>query len=119
VCEELFFRGYLLGALKNRWPAWAAILATSLLFGVFHLSVGGLAAVERVVTSTFLGLVLGWMCWRTGTIWPGVATHTVHNGLLLSLAYWPDLLPGGKQTADSGHLPLTWIAAAAVVSFAA
>ena len=116
ACEEFFFRGYLLGALRKRWPAWGAILATAVLFGVFHLSVGGLAAVERVVTSTFLGLVLGWLCWRTGSIWPGVVTHTLHNGLLLSLAYWKDKLPWGREASDAGHLPAAWIAGAAVLT---
>ena len=116
ACEEFFFRGYLLGGLRGRWPAWAAILATAVLFGVFHLSVGGVAAVERVITSTFLGLVLGWLCIRTGSIWPGVATHCLHNGILLSLAYWREKLPFGEQAAESGHLPTAWIAAAAGVA---
>lgn len=110
VMEEFFFRGYLLGALRRHWPAWGAIGATALLFGLFHLSVGGLAAVERVVSSTFLGVVLGWICWRTGSIWPGVVTHTLHNGLLLSMAYWRDLLPGGNMVVDSHHLPASFIA---------
>jgi sodium transport system permease protein len=114
--EEFFFRGYLLGALRNRWPAWAAISATALLFGVFHLSVGGLAAVERVVTSTFLGLVLGWLCWRTRSIWPGVVTHSLHNGILLSLAYWKDKLPGGAMASESGQLPAMLTLSAAALS---
>lgn len=116
ICEEFFFRGYLLGALKSRWPAWAAIAATAALFGVFHLSVGGIAAMERVITSTFLGLVLGWLCWQAGSIWPGVVTHTLHNGLLLSLGYWKDRLPFGEQATDSGHLPIAWVASAAAVA---
>jgi len=116
LCEEFFFRGYLLGSLKNRWPAWAAIAATSILFGVFHLSVGGVAAVERVITSTFLGLALGWLCWQSGSIWPSVLTHSLHNGLLLSLAYWKEQLPFGEQAAESGHLPAAWIGSAALVA---
>jgi sodium transport system permease protein len=116
LCEEFFFRGYLMGALRRRWPAWSVIGATAILFGVFHLSVGGLAAVERVITSTFLGLVLGVMCWRTGSIWPGVLTHTLHNGLVLSLGIWKDKLPQYEVASLSGHLPPLWIGMAAIAA---
>ena len=33
IAEELFFRGYLLGALRGRLPAWAAICLTGAAFG--------------------------------------------------------------------------------------
>ena len=88
IAEELFFRGYLLGALRGKVPAWFAIVITGLVFGVFHASVGGLIAVERVLSSTLLGVVLGWICWVTGSVYPGMVLHVLHNGLMLSLVYF-------------------------------
>jgi len=83
VGEEFFFRGYLLGALRGNLRAWAGIGLTGVVFGLFHASVGGLVAVERIVSSTFLGLVLGWICWRRGSVLPGMLLHRLHHGLML------------------------------------
>jgi membrane protease YdiL (CAAX protease family) len=56
VCEEFLYRGFAM-AVFFRWglPAWIAVLASSLLFGLAHLyqGRGGLAA------TTILGLLFG------------------------------------------------------------
>lgn len=107
VCEELFFRGYLLNSLRGRVPAAAAIAISALIFGLFHLSVGGLAAVERVFTSAFLGVVLGYLFWRTGSVWPGVLVHILHNSTSVALALFSDQLKG-SWLEHSGETHLAW-----------
>src|SRR5262249_56297190 len=87
VLEELFFRGYLFSALCAASPPRTAIVVSALLFGLFHL-VGPLLIVERGVTSTLLGLLLGWLAWRTGSVVPGMILHALHNTSLLLLAYY-------------------------------
>ena len=54
IFEELCFRGFIFGALQTRLTAVWTIVASALLFGVFHeiLSPG------RLLPSTFLGLAL-------------------------------------------------------------
>jgi uncharacterized protein len=56
VCEEFLYRGFAMAAFL-RWglPAWIAVVASSLLFGLAHLyqGRGGLAA------TTILGLLFG------------------------------------------------------------
>jgi membrane protease YdiL (CAAX protease family) len=117
ICEEWFFRGYLLGALRGRAPAWLAIAATAIVFGLFHASLGGVIMVERVLSSTALGLVLGWLCWISRSVFPGMLLHALNNGLLLSLAYWGDGLKSlGLDVQDQQHLPLKWLLAAAVLT---
>ena len=74
VCEEFLYRGFAMAAFL-RWglPAWIAVVASSLLFGLAHLyqGKGGLAA------TTILGLLFGAtrivvvslipvMCWHIG-----------------------------------------------------
>jgi ABC-2 type transport system permease protein/sodium transport system permease protein len=117
VVEELFFRGYLLGSMRGRLPAWLAITFTALAFGLFHASVGGLVALERVLSSTFLGLVLGWVCWTSRSVLPGMIVHALNNALVVSLAYGGD---GFKQlgwdVADQRHLPAAWLTAAAAAA---
>ncbi len=82
VFEEICFRGFILQALLGRLAPWMAIFTSALLFGVFHVLVNGVLMTERLIPSTFLGVVLGWVAWRSGSILPGMALHVCHNGLV-------------------------------------
>jgi ABC-2 type transport system permease protein/sodium transport system permease protein len=69
----------------------------------------------RLLTSTFLGLVLGYVRMRTGSIIPGIVLHMVHNGLLLTIAYWhEDLRASGWGLEEQQHLPIPWLALSAL-----
>jgi ABC-2 type transport system permease protein/sodium transport system permease protein len=117
IAEELFFRGYLLGATRGKLPASIAIGLTGLVFGLFHASVGGLIAVERVLSSTLLGFMLGWICWTTGSVFPGMVLHVMNNGLLLSLLYFgPQLQERGWDVEDQSYLPLPFVLTTTIVA---
>lgn len=111
LSEEFFFRGFLQSALLDRFEPKKAILVSSVLFGAFHLIAKDGLAIERLPPSTLLGLVLGWICYRTGSIFPGMALHMMHNGLLTSLAYHQDDLKRmGWGVSTEEHVPLKWLA---------
>jgi CAAX protease family protein len=76
LCEELLFRGLVFAALAR-----FAVPGSAVLFALAH---GIPALIPPVLVA---GLVLGELRRRTGSIWPGVATHaTVNTGsILLSL----------------------------------
>ncbi|HEV8059863.1 MAG TPA: ABC transporter permease subunit/CPBP intramembrane protease [Gemmataceae bacterium] len=116
LVEELFFRGYLLAALLSTGrPIWA-ITASALLFGLFHLLVLDYLAIERFIPTTLLGLLLAWITWKTGTIWPGVAMHVTHNTLLTLMGYYePTLEETGWVPSADKHLPPSLYACAAVL----
>jgi ABC-2 type transport system permease protein/sodium transport system permease protein len=108
VLEELFFRGYLFSALLTASRPRTAILTSAILFGIFHLVTAGGLAVERLAPSTLLGIVLGWICWKCGSVVPGVLLHAVHNSLLVSLGlYEPWLKEWGWSAGADEHLPMT------------
>lgn len=114
VFEELFFRGYLYRTFAKTASTQYVILLTAVLFGAFHV-VTGTGAAERFLPSTFLGLILGWVCWRTGSVFPGMLLHACHNGLLLMIAYYRDELAArGWGIEERTHLPISWLAAATV-----
>lgn len=126
ACEEFFFRGYLFAAFRSKMNGWQTVLLTSLLFGVFHVVTSAALAPERFLPSTFLGLILGVIAWRTRSIWPGVLLHVVHNGLLLSMAYYrkelaaagwglEEVADGQWGAGDPSHLPIQWLAVAGLV----
>lgn len=115
VFEEFFFRGVFFSSLRRVLSPWRTIVATALMFGLFHVIAAGVLAPERFLPSTFLGLVLGWVRARTGSVWPCIVLHTLHNGLLLSIVYWRDELAArGIGVEESAHLPAAWLAVAAV-----
>jgi ABC-2 type transport system permease protein/sodium transport system permease protein len=107
LVEELFFRGYLFAALEKSLRPRDAILASAVLFGLFHVLVTDVLVPERLIPSTLMGLVLGWVRWRSGSVWPGMLLHLAHNGAIVLLALYSE--PG----AEPQHLPWTWILAAA------
>jgi sodium transport system permease protein len=120
IGEEFFFRGYLLGAFRGRLPAWAAIGLTAAIFGLFHASVFGLIALERVLASTLLGLALGYVCWITRSVFPGMILHAINNSLMLSLAYYgPQLQAWGWDAQNQRYLPLSLVATTTVVALVA
>jgi membrane protease YdiL (CAAX protease family) len=71
--EEAFFRGILQPAFCKRWKPWLSILVTSSLFGLLHI------APPAIVMATVLGLWLGLVAWRIGSIIPGILTHLLVN----------------------------------------
>jgi ABC-2 type transport system permease protein/sodium transport system permease protein len=105
IFEELCFRGFIFGAMRTRLSGPLTIIASALLFGVFHeiLSPG------RLLPSTFLGLVLGCVRWRSGSIWPGIVLHAMNNGLLMTISHYRDELAArGWGVEEQTHLPIAW-----------
>lgn len=79
VAEELFFRGVLFGALR-RYGVWVAVIASALLFGLAH----GVNVVLPV--AVVLGALSALLYERSGSIWPSMVAHGVHNALGFALA---------------------------------
>jgi ABC-2 type transport system permease protein/sodium transport system permease protein len=110
LTEELFFRGFVFGAIRSKQTAARSIAASALLFGLFHLVTTNQVIFERFVASTLLGFVLGWLRARSGSLLPGIVLHACHNGLLISLfAYRDQLKALGIGAEEQSHLPAVWL----------
>lgn len=113
VIEELCFRGYLFAAFSRVMSPVRTIALTAFLFGMFHVLTGGTLLLERFVPSTLLGVIIGWVAYRTGSVLPGILMHFVHNGLLEMAGHYKDQLVGwGLDAEEQSHLPFTWLATA-------
>jgi membrane protease YdiL (CAAX protease family) len=109
LAEEYFFRGVLQNALgEARVRARGAIVGVAILFSAFHFDpVGFVARVE-------LGVLFGWLFWRTGSLWPAVFAHAANN-LVTTVLFFVALQGGeaaAEQTAREGVLQV--VAACAV-----
>jgi ABC-2 type transport system permease protein/sodium transport system permease protein len=113
IFEELFFRGYLYTALAKQRNAWMAIALSALLFAGFHVISGGLTD-ERFLPSLFIGLILGYLRWQSGSVLPGMMAHACHNGLLLAVVMYRDRIDLDRWFAtEQRHLPALWLVGAA------
>ena len=74
LVEELVFRGAVLRALL-RWKSnpWVGIIISSVLFAASHMNP------VQMPHAFLVGLLLGWMYYRTDSIVPGVVYHWVNN----------------------------------------
>jgi len=77
IAEEILHRGLIYrGLADTRFGAFGAILLTSLVFGLGHAPGFGW---PRVVGTTCVGLLLGWLRWHTGNTSVGIVAHAVMN----------------------------------------
>ena len=106
VLEEVLFRGILLTGLLRNYRPWVAILQSALLFGVFHMNP------VQTVSAGLMGIVVGWLYYRTKSLLLCIVLHALNN----LLALWANLHPttkATKQVADAFASP--WHYAAAVL----
>jgi membrane protease YdiL (CAAX protease family) len=79
LIEEIAFRGVALAALRPVQGTFWALVWTSLLFGLFHLSLAILLPIS------LLGIVFGLARLLSGSLWGGLFIHCLHNALTLWL----------------------------------
>ena len=76
-----------------------------------------MAAFDRLIPTTVMGLLLGFLAYKSNSIWPGVTLHAIHNAIVGFLAYYqPQLSKLRWFPGETDPIPITWIAAAAFVS---
>jgi sodium transport system permease protein len=82
ICEEIFFRGMLQGILRKSLPKQKLIIVIGILFGVFHLSM------FRFLPTGLLGILLAYLTLASGSIFPSMCLHFMHNGYYLAASYY-------------------------------
>ena len=89
LTEELFFRGFVFAGLVHRLGVTGAAVTSAIIFSAIHIEPG-------VLIPIFItGLLLAWLYYRTGSLWPSIAAHAGQNGAaLLATIYGPTLSLG-------------------------
>ena len=85
--EELAFRGVIFGLLGRSLDPRETILFSAVAFGLLHLSV------PMLLTHVPLGIYLGWLRHRSGSLYPSMFAHFLHNALVVTAEVWA-LWPG-------------------------
>jgi len=75
ICEEIAFRGFILSGLRHLGSKWQAIVLSSLFFGLAHM------VLQQSITATIVGCVIAYIAIQSGSLWPCMAYHVVHNAM--------------------------------------
>lgn len=75
VCEELFFRGFVLAGVRSAMGKATAVTIVAIAFGLFHYSA------HRMALTTALGVLLGVLAVQYRSVWPCIVAHVMHNGM--------------------------------------
>lgn len=73
ILEEILFRGIILDGYLKRYKPWHGILISAFLFALIH---GNLA---QGVGAFMLGILFGWIYWKTNSIIPCIILHFINN----------------------------------------
>ncbi len=86
VGEEIFFRGFLFGGLRNRHGVFWGILLSSLIFGAFHMSI------VKLLPTAMLGACFAYIGYRSGSIYIGMFLHFFNNLISMAVSKYPEQL---------------------------
>ncbi|NDV57692.1 CPBP family intramembrane glutamic endopeptidase [Bacteroides sp. 519] len=110
ILEELLFRGAITKVLLQKYNPTKAIILSALIFGIIHINP------IQVVSAFLMGLLLGWIYYKTASLIPCILIHIINNSLsvYLSLKY-PDVETTKELFAGSEYY---FIVAGALIIFA-
>ncbi len=111
LIEEMLFRGLLQKALEAQFEPAYAVFLSALIFAIFH---GPIWMVQVAV----IGVLFGYIAWRSQSIFPGVVVHALHN--LFSLIWTNVAQPESLWNLAfdwRGHVHPTLLAVAACLIF--
>lgn len=104
IAEELLFRGAVLGSLLAWKPIqskpWIAVLLSAAIFSLIHLNPAQMPGAFAI------GLLYGWLVYRTGSLLPGIVGHVFNNSLVCILAMLPEEEDSAETVAEMFGSPL-------------
>ena len=95
VCEEIFFRGFLLSAFRNNKKSYkSAIIITGILFGFMHMDF------IRMIPTGILGISFAYAVCKTNSIFIGMIMHFLNNGLAVLISHYTANLELAKEGSE-------------------
>ncbi|MBE3578727.1 MAG: CPBP family intramembrane metalloprotease [Caldanaerobacter subterraneus] len=80
-CEEIFMRGLVMRSFEMRGSIKSVVI-TAILFAMLHLNV------QNFLSILFLGTILGYVVYRTDSIFAGMIVHFTNNAISTILSYF-------------------------------
>lgn len=103
ICEELFFRGYMLGHARSTWNVHVSIWVVAAIFSFIHFQIPGFFA------RFLLGGFLGYFVVYGGSLFSSIAAHFTFNGIAILAQALSDPetpVPSGEAARPAWYLAL-------------
>lgn len=82
ICEELFFRGFILTSFRNNKKSYTgAIIASGILFGMMHMDF------IRIIPTSILGISFAYAVCKTNSIGVSMFMHFLNNGFAVVVSH--------------------------------
>ena len=95
VCEEIFFRGFILTSFKNNKKSYrGAIIFSGILFGLMHMDF------IRVVPTSILGIAFAYAVCKTNSIAVSMFMHFLNNGFAVVVTHISSKFSDNVQTTE-------------------
>ena len=95
ICEEIFFRGFILTSFKNNKKSYrGAIIFSGILFGLMHMDF------IRVVPTSILGIAFAYAVCKTNSIAVSMFMHFLNNGFAVVVTHISSKFSGNIQTTE-------------------
>lgn len=133
IFEELLFRGVLFRSVETWFGSWAALVVSSLVFGLTHLMNPHGTIEGALFIAVEAGILLAAAYMLTQGLWLGIGFHVAWNytqsaifsgvvsgneparGLIRSTVRGPDLLTGGSFGVESSVISLVLCTSTGIV----
>lgn len=96
VCEELFFRGYMLGHARTKWNVHISVWVIAIIFSFIHLQALGF------FSRLLLGGFLGYFVVYGGSLYSSIAAHFVFNATAILAQAFVNPSDAEAISADAG-----------------
>ena len=112
VGEELLFRGVAQKLLIRMFKSpLLGILVAAFLFSAMHMQFYGF------LPRFLLGILLGYIYWYSGSLWPAIVAHFVYDAFLVTMVYFdPTMMNDSEQTFKFSNLASTGAISAVIVT---
>ena len=99
ICEEVFFRGFILTSFKHNKKSYrGAIVASGILFGMMHMDF------IRIVPTSILGMAFAYAVCKTNSIGVSMFMHLLNNGFAVVVTYLSSKMLENVETTTATYL---------------
>ncbi|WP_343348435.1 ABC transporter permease subunit/CPBP intramembrane protease [Terrisporobacter petrolearius] len=102
ICEELFFRGFILTSFKHNKKSYrGAVIASGILFGMMHMDF------IRIIPTSILGISFAYAVCKTNSIGVSMFMHFINNGLAVVVSYVSSNVLKNVEMNTVNYLPFS------------
>ena len=102
ICEELFFRGFILTSFKQSMKSYrGAVIASGILFGMMHMDF------IRIIPTSILGIAFAYAVCKTNSIGVSMFMHFINNGLAVIVTHLSSNMLENVETTTTTYLPFS------------